>query len=116
MERKIFFFKIYYLFLVILTFIYDVFLSAVRVSRQAFEVKPSFSPRIVRMKTSLENSNSSAILANFITLTQGTLAMDFDISNKNYLIHWINVQSDDEAEGKKALISKHENLIAKIFD
>lgn len=113
---KEFFLKIYYIFLVISAFIYDVFLSAVRVSRHAFEIKPSFSPRIVKIKTSLENKNSIAILANFITLTQGTLAMDYDILNRNYFIHWIDVYSDDEAEVKKALISKHENLIAKIFD
>jgi len=100
---------------VVSTFIYDVFLSAVRVSRHAFEIKPSFSPRIVRIKASLENTNSIAILANFITLTQGTLAMDFDILNKNYFIHWIDVRSDDEAEIKKVLISKHEKLIAKIW-
>lgn len=113
---KEFFLKIYYIFLVISAFIYDVFSSAVRVSRHAFELKPLFSPRVVSIKTSLESKNSPAILANFITLTQGTLAMDFDFLNKNYLIHWIDVHSDDEAEVKKALISKHENLIAKIFD
>lgn len=114
--RKEFFLKTYYIFLVISAFIYDVFLSAVKVSRHAFEIKPSFSPRIVRIKTSLENINSIAILANFITLTEGTLAMDLDILNRNYFIHWIDVHSDHEAEVKKALISKHENLIAKIFN
>lgn len=114
--RKEYFLKIYYIFWVISAFIYDVFLSAVRVSRHAFEIKPSFSPRIVTIKTSLENLNSIAILASFITLTQGTLAMDFDSLKRNYFIHWIDVHSDDEAEVKKALISKHEILIAKIFD
>ncbi|WP_165763735.1 Na+/H+ antiporter subunit E [Halalkalibacter urbisdiaboli] len=113
---KEFFLKIYYIFLVISAFIYDVFLSAFRVSRHAFEIKPSFSPRIVKLKTSLENKNSHAILANFITLTQGTLALDFDILNRNYFIHWIDVHSEDEVEVKKALIRKHENLIAKLFD
>lgn len=113
---KEFFLKIYYIFLVVSTFIYDIFLSAVRVSRHAFEIIPSFSPRIVKIKTSLENINSIAILANFITLTQGTLAMDFDMLNKNYFIHWIDVRSDYDAQVKKALIIKHENLIAKIFD
>ncbi len=115
-RAKEFFLKIYYIFLLFLTFIYDVFLSAVRVSRYAFEIKPSFSPRIVKIKTSFENVNSIAILANFMTLTQGSLAMNFDILNRSYFIHWIDVNSDDEAEVKKALISKHENLIAKIFD
>lgn len=115
-ERKEFFFQIYYILLVVIAYIYDVFLSAVRVSRHAFEIKPSFSPRIVIIKLSLKNINSIAIFINFITLTEGALAMDFDIVNRNYFIHWININSDDEAEVKKILISKHENLIDKIFD
>ncbi|MRH43585.1 hypothetical protein GH741_12930 [Aquibacillus halophilus] len=114
-ETKEFLLKIYYILLVIISFIYDVFLSAVRVSRHAFEIKPSFSPRTVRIKTSLENTNSMAMLINFITLPQGTLAMDFDNLSKNYFIHWIDVHSDDEAEIKKARISKHENLVSKLF-
>ena len=113
---KILFLKLYYLFLVINAFIYDVFLSAFRISRHAFEIKPSFSQRLVSIKTSHENLNNVAILANFITLTQGTVAIDFDSLNRNYFIHWIDVDSDDEAEVKKALISKQENWIAKIFD
>jgi multicomponent Na+:H+ antiporter subunit E len=113
---KEFLLKIYYLILVISALIFDVFLSAFRVSKHAFEIKPSFSHRIVRVKTSLENIKSIAISANFITLPQGTLAMDFDILNRNYIIHWIDVHTDDEADVKKALISKHEKLIAKIFD
>ena len=115
-KTKVFLLKIYYMFLVFSAFIYYLFLSATRISRHVFEIKPSFSPRIVRIKTSLENINSIAILANFITLTQGTLVIDFDILNKSYLIYWIDVHSDDEVEVKKALINKHENLIAKIFD
>lgn len=110
------FLKIYYILLVVSAFIYDMFLSAIRVSRHAFEMKASFSPRIVRIKTSIENANSIVNFANFITLTQGTLAMDFDTVNKNYYVHWIDVHSDDAAEVKKLLISRHEKLIAKIFD
>jgi len=114
-EKKGFFLKLYCIFLVVSAFIYNVFLSAFRISRHAFEIKPSFSPRIVSIKSSHENINSFAILAYFITITQGALAMDFDILNKNYFIHYIDVHSDDEVEVKKALISKHENLIAKIW-
>jgi len=113
---KKFFIKIYYILLVVSTYIYDVIISAVRVSRHAFEIKPSFSPRVVSIKTTHINKNSVAILVNFITLTQGALAMDFDNLNENYYIHWIDVHSDYEAEIKKTLISKHEYLVAKIFD
>lgn len=108
------FFKIYYICLVAIAFIYDVFLSAFRVSRHAFVMKPSFSPQLVKINTSLKHSSSIAILANFITLPQGTLALDFDQSTKDYIIHWI--ESDDQAEEKKARISKHEKLLSKVFN
>ncbi|QGH32802.1 hypothetical protein GI584_01455 [Gracilibacillus salitolerans] len=108
--------KIYYIFMVIIAFIYDLFLSAFKVSKHAFEIKPSYSPRIVSIKTSLIGSNSIAILANFITFTQGSLAMDFDHINKQYLIHWIDVHSDDEEERKKTRIRKHHTLVAKIVN
>ncbi|MBE4906491.1 Na+/H+ antiporter subunit E [Bacillus luteolus] len=110
------FIKAYYILLVICAHIFDVFLSAVRVSIQAFAIKPSFSPRIERVKTSHKNGSSTAISVNFITIPQGSLAMDIDISTKNYTIHWIDVHSDNEAETKKAVIHKHEKLIAKIVD
>ncbi|APH04994.1 Na+/H+ antiporter subunit E [Bacillus weihaiensis] len=113
---KEFVLKLPYILLVILAFIYDVFLSALRVSKHAFERKPSFSPRVVRIKSSLTHSTSTVLLVNFITFPQGTLAIDFDPSDKNYFIHWIDVQSDEKAEVKKALIRKHEKLIDKIFD
>ncbi|WP_273126901.1 Na+/H+ antiporter subunit E [Bacillus weihaiensis] len=113
---KEFFMKLPYILLVFLAFIYDVFLSALRVSKHAFERKPSFSPRVVRIKSSLTHSTSTVLLANFITLPKGTLVIDFDPSDKNFLIHWIDVQSDEKAEVKKAFIKKHENLINKLFD
>lgn len=110
------FIKAYYILLVFSALIFDVFLSAVRVSRQAFAIKPSFSPRIEKVRTSHKNESSTAISANFITLPQGSLAMDFDISTKNYTIHWIDVHSDDEAEAKKVRIHNHEKLLAKIVE
>ncbi len=107
--------KITYMFFVFSAFLYDVFLSAVKVSRQAFAWNPSFSPRIVKLKTSDENSSDIGIFAHFLTCTQGALALDFDPLHKNYVIHWIDVDSDAEAETRKALIRKQEHLVAKIF-
>lgn len=115
-EVKVSFVKIYYIFLVVGAFIYDAFLSAIRVSRHVFEIKPSFSPRTVQIKTSLQNLPSIMILSNLIALTPGTLIMDFNILNRNYFIHWIDIRSEDEAALKKALIGKHEKWIAKIFE
>ncbi|MYL58383.1 hypothetical protein GLW20_12775 [Virgibacillus halodenitrificans] len=110
------FLKIYYLFSVITSFLWDLFRAAVRVSRHAFAVKPTYSPQIVKIKTSLENKKDSAILANYITFPTETLAMDFDRTNKSYTIHWLDIPNDNEVKRKKAEILKHEILLAKIFD
>ncbi len=108
--------KLFYIFLVLGAFIYDVFVSAIKVSRHAFELNPSFSPGIVKIKTSLSSVTGITILANLITLTPGTLVMDFDILNKNYYIHWIDVRTEDEAEMKKEIIGKQESWIQNIFE
>ena len=113
---KKFFKKIYYIILIIGAFLYDVFESAVKVSRHAFEINPSFSPGIVRLNTSLESITGITILSNLITLTPGTLVMDFDISDKDYYIHSLDVDSEDEAETKKEIIGKHEDWIKFVFD
>ena len=112
---KVFFKKIFYIILVIGVFIYDVFVSAIKVSQHAFELHPSFSPGIVKIKTSLNDITGITVLANLITLTPGTLVMDFDVLDRNYFIHWIDVRSRDEAEMKKEIIGKQESWIENIF-
>lgn len=115
-KSKKFVVKIGYSLWLVTTLISDLLLSAVRISKFAFAINPTFSPRIVKVKTSLEKSKPIETLANFITLPQGTVAIDIDSFNRNYTIHWIDVQSDRDAEKKKAVIYKHENFVSKIFN
>ncbi|CQR48034.1 putative monovalent cation/H+ antiporter subunit E [Paraliobacillus sp. PM-2] len=107
--------RIYYIFLLFSNYISDVFLSAFRVSKQAFKLKPSFSTSIAASKTSLKNKSRTEILVYFITLPKMGLGIDIDVINRDYSIHWIDIHNDDKAKEKHALIHKHENLIAKIF-
>ncbi|MFW6035193.1 MAG: Na+/H+ antiporter subunit E [Halothermotrichaceae bacterium] len=96
-------------------FFYEALVSAVNVSRYVFKRNPTFTPGIVKVKTKLTNVSAITILANLITLTPGTLTLDFDKTERVYYIHWINVKTREEAEAKKEIIEKFEGWLDVIF-
>ncbi len=96
-------------------FFYEVLVAALKVSRHVIEKKPSFSPGIVKVKTKLTNITAITILANLITLTPGTLTLDFDIAERAYYIHWIDVKTREEAEARKEIIEQFERWLEVIF-
>lgn len=107
--------KIFYVLLFIPVFFYEAFISALKVSKHAFEKKPTFSPGIVKVKTTLKNITALTILANLITLTPGTLTLDFDMKEKAFFIHWIDVTTAEEAETRKQVIERFEKWLEVIF-
>jgi len=107
--------KLSYILLFIPVFFYEAFIAALKVSKHAFEKKPSFSPGIIKVKTSLRNITALTILANLITLTPGTLTLDFDMREKAFFIHWIDVTTLEEAEARKQVIERFEKWLEVIF-
>lgn len=96
-------------------FFYEVLVAALKVSRHVIEKKPSFCPGIVKVKTKLTNISAITILANLITLTPGTLTLDFDIAERVYYIHWIDVRTREEVEARKEIIEQFEKWLEVIF-
>ena len=107
--------KFLYILLFIPVFFYEAFMAALKVSKHVFEKEPSFSPGIIKVKTSLRNITALTILANLITLTPGTLTLDFDMREKAFFIHWIDVTTVEEAEARKQVIERFENWLEVIF-
>ena len=107
--------KFLLIILFIPVFFYEALIAAVRVSKHVFEKEPSFNPGIVKIKTSLTNVTALTILANLITLTPGTLTLDFNVAERVYFIHWIDVKSVEEAEQRKEIIEKFEKWLGEIF-
>lgn len=70
------------------------------VAYRVLHPKMPIRPGIVEVTPGIESDMGKLILANSITLTPGTLSMDY-IDDKLY-IHWINVE-DDPAESMKPL-------------
>lgn len=96
-------------------FFYEALIAALKVSSHVFEKNPSFSPGIVKVKTNLTNVTAITILANLITLTPGTLTLDFDKTERAYYIHWIDVTTREEVETRKKIIERFERWLDVIF-
>ena len=107
--------KLLYILMFIPVFFYEAFMAALKVSKHAFEKEPSLSPGIIKVKTSLRNITALTILANLITLTPGTLTLDFDMREKAFFIHWIDVTTVEEAEARKEVFERFENWLEVIF-
>ncbi|ADO76562.1 Na+/H+ antiporter subunit E [Halanaerobium praevalens] len=107
--------KLILLLLFIPVFFYEAITAALKVSKHVFEKDPSFNPGIVKVKTKLTDITGLTLLANLITLTPGTLTLDYDRGEKAYYIHWIDVETVEEAELKKKIIARFESWIGVIF-
>ena len=107
--------KIFLVLIFIPVFFYEALTAAAKVSFHAFKGESSISPGIVKVKTKLTNVTAITILANLITLTPGTLTLDFDTTERVYYIHWIDVVDREDAETHRHLIEKFERWLGVIF-
>lgn len=83
------------------------------VAYRVIHPKLPIKPGIVVIKTTLQQDIAKMILANSITLTPGTFTLD--ILGDTLLIHWINVQSENEDEATKIIGEKFEKYLKVIF-
>ncbi|MBN2281990.1 MAG: Na+/H+ antiporter subunit E [Candidatus Marinimicrobia bacterium] len=73
-------------------------------------------PGIVKIKSSLKNESAITVLANSITLTPGTLTIDYNEKTGELYIHWIDVKSVDEKKDTEIIGAKFENLLKEVFE
>ena len=72
----------------------EMVLANLDVAYRVLHPKMPIRPGIVEVTPGIESDMGKLVLANSITLTPGTLSMDY-IDDKLY-IHWINVEDDPE--------------------
>ena len=106
--KKLAFFIIY-----IVVLFKEVVKANLDVAYRVIHPKMPIKPGIVVIKTNLKQDIAKMILANSITLTPGTFTLD--ILGDSLLIHWINVQSEDEKEASKLIGEKFEKYLRVIF-
>ncbi len=73
------------------------------------------NPGIVEIKTDAPTVSAVSMLANLITLTPGTLTMDYNDDKNTYYIHWIQITTHDSKEMREIIIGAFEPWIDRIF-
>lgn len=91
------FLRILYALAFLPIFLGKIFLSGLVIARFALTPGVSFWPGIVKTAGGLPSIGATTILANLITLTPGTLTMDYDADSDILYIHWMDV-SEYEAQ------------------
>lgn len=72
-------------------FSWKVLSSGIGIARLALTPGVTFWPGIVRTSSNLPGIGSTTALANLITLTPGTLTLDYSVDDDMLYIHWIDV-------------------------
>lgn len=83
---------------------------AYRVLHPAMPIKPG----IVKVKLELKSDFARAMLANSITMTPGTIAVD--IVDDYLYVHWIYVSSSDPESYSRKISGRFETYIKKTFE
>ena len=94
-------------------FLREVYSGALNVAGHSLEIRPTMHPGIVRVPTRLRNKTAIVILANLITLSPGTLTMDFDENTHCYFVHCIDA---GDAVEDRAVIVTMEAWLRRIFE
>lgn len=78
-------------------FIYKLILANYDVIKIIIKPKMDIEPGIIAVPTKLKSDWEKTLLANLISLTPGTLTMDFSEDGQTLFIHSIHVPDKDEA-------------------
>jgi multicomponent Na+:H+ antiporter subunit E len=105
-----YFWFIVYLFVFIWECIKANFDVAYRVLHPAMPIRPG----IVKVRTTLKSDLAKALLANSITMTPGTIAVD--IIGEYLYIHWIYVRSEDPEIYTGMITGAFEKYIKRIIE
>jgi len=71
-------------------------------------------PGIVKIKLELKSELARTLLANSITMTPGTIAVD--IIGDDMYVHWIYVRSEDPETCRKMITGKFEKYLKRIIE
>jgi len=105
--------RILFSFVYIIVLFWEIIKSNFDVAYRIIHPKMPIKPGIVVIKTNLKSDVAKMILANSITLTPGTFTLD--VIGDKFLIHWINVKSEDIDEATSMISHRFEKYLRVIF-
>lgn len=115
-DRTNIFVRIFKAILYFFHFLWEMTKANVHVAYLVLHPNMPIKPGIVKIKTSLKNESAITVLANSITLTPGTLTVDFNEKTSELYIHWIDVESVDEDKDTEIIGARFEKLLKEVFE
>ncbi len=106
--------RIFWAAILVPFFLFKVFSSAVDVAGIVLTPRIALKPCVVRIPTKLTSRLATTLLANLITLTPGTLSMDYDWEQQCYFVHILTVDTVDLAQPER-IIADMELLLRRVF-
>ncbi|MCL6614119.1 MAG: Na+/H+ antiporter subunit E [Firmicutes bacterium] len=94
---------------------WEIFLANLHVAYLVIHPALPIKPGIVRIRTDLTSEAALTMLANSITLTPGTLTVDLDREKGILYIHWITVETVEEAKATALIGGRFEKRLREIF-
>lgn len=79
-------------------FLWKVLLSGVGMALLALRPSMDFWPGIVRVQGGLRTTTGTTLFANLLTLTPGTMTIDYDQEEDVLYLHWIDITGYGEEE------------------
>ncbi len=97
-------------------FIWEMAKANIHVAYLVLHPNLPIKPGIVKIKTTLTKDSAITALANSITLTPGTLTVDYNEKTEELYIHWIDVKSVDEMKDTEIIGARFESLLKEVFE
>jgi len=102
-------------FVYVFVFGYYVLKGGLEVAYRVLHPSMPIKPGIVKIRSVLQTETGRTALANSITLTPGTLAIDVTADGVFY-VHWLYVSTFDEEEIAQQVLRRFEWFIQRIFE
>ena len=91
--------------------LWEIYLASFAVVYQVITMR--INPGIIKIKTRLKSKFAQALLANSITLTPGTVAVD--LQKDDLYVHWLGVKTTDSQKAAKMIKGNYEKQLGRIF-
>jgi len=108
MPNKLFFIVQYFF-----VFLIALIKANLDVAKRVIAPSLPINPGIVEFETKLTSEFAKMILANSITLTPGTIAVD--VIDDKFYVHWIDVETEEPTEAFKIIAEPFEKVLLKIY-
>lgn len=108
--------KIWWFAVYVAVFLWECFKANLDVAFRVLHPAVPIRPGTIRVKTELTSDAGLTFLANSMTLTPGTTAVDIDTENGFLYVHWLSVRGDAAGGYRLPVVSRYERILKRIFE